>query len=211
MKKAKWIWLNDKEFADEYVQFYDSFAYNGGKVKINISCDTNYVLSLNGKVVSFGQYFTYPDTRVYDTIELDEYVVKGKNILKIEVWYWGVPAMVYCVGKAGLLYETEIDDNVVAYSGENTLSRLANDYESGHCKYVNTQQGLSYCYNPNNADGFFDVDYEPKGFSKSKVFDLKSKLLPRPNKKLITYPTVKAKLIDCKSSRAGMACWKTLR
>ena len=196
MIKGKWIWLHDSEKKDEYVQFYDTFVGNGKKTVIKIACDTNYILYVNGAMAGFGQYSAYPDTRVYDTIDISAYTQNGVNELAILVWYWGEPFMVYSVGKAGLMYEVTSDGETVAYSSEDTLCRLAPDYEQGHCKQVNIQQGLTFFYDPTNKDGFGEKNYTPQGFVRSVVRDIPCTLVARPNQKLDLRLTRVAKLID---------------
>jgi len=206
MEKAKWIWLHDEEKKDEHVQFYDDFLYGDGKVAVKISCDTNYVLYVNGEVAGFGQYSAYPDIRVYDVIDVSDYLVQGKNQLAIHVWYWGKSAMVYSVGKAGLLYQVECDGKVLAYSSKDTLCRLAPDYEHGKSKYINSQQGLTYYYNSKGDDGFGKANYNPVGFSNAVVRDIPCRLYERPNKKLLLERTKIAKLVDAKNRVYDLGC-----
>ena len=46
-EKAKWIWKAAFEGKDLYCDFYDSFAYSGGKVTLQISADSNYAVYIN--------------------------------------------------------------------------------------------------------------------------------------------------------------------
>lgn len=48
--KGKWIWANTPIKTDEYVTFYAS-----GKVMMDISISSDYLLYINDKIVSFGQ------------------------------------------------------------------------------------------------------------------------------------------------------------
>ena len=196
MEKAKWVWLHDEEKKDEHVQFCDKFIYDGGNAVIKLSCDTNYILYVNGSMAGCGQYNAYPDMRVFDTIDITKYLNQGENQLAIHVWYWGSPAMVYSVGKAGLSYTVTCDGKAVAYSSENTLCRQAKEYEQGKAKYINRQQGLTYFYNPNFDDGFGKENYIPNGFTNAVVRDIPCKNYDRPNQKLNIERTRIAKLID---------------
>lgn len=196
MKLAKWIWLHDSDSEDEYVQFIDTFRCDGEKTYIKIASDTNYILYVNGEVAAFGQYAAYPEVRVYDTVDISRYVVSGDNRLAVVVWYWGLPAMQYVVGKAGLAYEVICDEQIVAYSSKHTLCRYADDYEQGKKKYINSQQGLTYYYSPMNADGFYKKDYQPQGFSEAVERIKDFTFVPRPNQKLKVERTRIAKLID---------------
>ena len=47
---SKWIWKDGFEGLDLYCDFYDSFDYSGGKVKVKISADSNYALYINGRI-----------------------------------------------------------------------------------------------------------------------------------------------------------------
>ena len=206
MEKAKWIWLHDDEVKDEHVQFYDSFFHDGKNAVVKISCDTNYVLYVNGNVAAFGQYPAYPNMRVYDTVDISEYTIKGDNEIAIHVWYWGIPAMVYSVGKAGLLYQIESDGKIVGLSDEKTLCRLAPNYEQGHCKKINNQQGLTCFYNPNGEDGFGKKNYKPEYFYHAIVRNVECSLYPRPNKKLIVSNTRLANFIDAEKKIYDLGC-----
>ena len=55
-KKSKWIWKIGFDGLDLYCDFYDSFEYEGGKVNIKISADSNYALYINGRLADSGQY-----------------------------------------------------------------------------------------------------------------------------------------------------------
>ena len=66
MKKAKWIWLNTAEKADEYAVFKDEFVYEDGAVCADISVAGDYALYINDKLVSFGQYADYAKRKVYE-------------------------------------------------------------------------------------------------------------------------------------------------
>jgi hypothetical protein len=105
MQKAKWIWLHGNETADEYAEFFDVFSYEGGVAEIELSCDSNYALYINGILAGFGQYADFPYYKVSDTIDIATYLQKGNNELKIIVWYYVADFMTYYKGSAGLIYE----------------------------------------------------------------------------------------------------------
>ena len=85
MKKAKWIWLNTAEKADEYAVFKDEFVYENGAVQADISVAGDYALYINDKLVSFGQYADYAKRKVYDTVDITPFVKVGKNQVKIKL------------------------------------------------------------------------------------------------------------------------------
>ena len=87
---SRWIWENSAPAADEYADFSQSFRYDGGKVTLRLSADSNYVLHINGKLVNFGQYPDYPFYKIYDEIDITPWCLLGENTLDIQVWYYGV-------------------------------------------------------------------------------------------------------------------------
>ena len=47
-ENSKWIWYTDNAEADSYAEFRDRLTFNGGSAEINISCDSDYTLFVNG-------------------------------------------------------------------------------------------------------------------------------------------------------------------
>ena len=104
-KNCKWIWINDRDNADEYADFFASFELEGTDgIDLNISVDGNFEAYLNGELCAFGSCADYPHHKFYDSFCLDEYCQKGKNDLKITVWHIGVPSSVYAAANAGLIF-----------------------------------------------------------------------------------------------------------
>lgn len=206
MMCAKWIWLHCEKSEDEYVQFLDNFECGNNNVKIKIACDTDYVLYVNGKVAAYGQYAAFPEMAVYDEINISSFTVSGKNQLAVLVWHWGVGAMVRCAKDAGLWYEVSENGKTIAYSSEKTLCRLAPDYVSGFKHSINTQQGLTYCYNANGFDGFGSHRFVQSGFKNSVIKNMNVTLFPRPNEKLICNETKVGTLVDVERRVYDLGC-----
>jgi len=197
MKFAKWIWENTEDHPDEYVCFYKQFETSGEQVSIEISCDSNYELYVNGKIVSFGQYSDYPYDKVYDCIDLTTYCQKGNNYICILVWYYGKDFFTYYKGTPGLIYEiTEFGEHIVAFSDEATLCKKANDYISGVQKIITSQLGFSYTYDMRGYDRWRDAGFYPSDFSSACVVEKPlHNLHRRPIEKLILKSLVKAKRV----------------
>ena len=53
---AKWIWENKNPQIEEYVFFEEKFNFSGKKTVVKIAGETDYILYINGKVASFGQF-----------------------------------------------------------------------------------------------------------------------------------------------------------
>ena len=152
--KAVWIWENDSPKTDEYAEFKGSFtARSGKKTYLSISADSNYTVSINDALATFGQYADYPFYKVGDRVDISDFVRDGKNDFQIVVWYYGRSNMTYTVGKAGVIFEIACGNDIVAYSSENTLSRLYPVYVSHKNTEITTQLGFSYEYDAKNETG----------------------------------------------------------
>ena len=196
MKQAKWIWIDGKEQRDSYARFYDTFEWNCGKAILEISCDSNYELYINGKLAGFGQYADYPYDKVYDRIDVTEFCKVGENRLCILVWYWGNDCSTYYPNRPMLIYELSENGNIIAFSDGNTLCDHASDYVSGREKIITSQLGYSYTYDARNYDGWKSSDYVPKGCRKAvELTDCPTALRERPIEKLRLKPYVSAKKV----------------
>lgn len=175
-EKAKWIWENEQVNPDEYAEFTFEYDFDGTPIDICLASDSNYYLTVNGKLAGFGQYADYPTFKVYDKIDLTAFSSLGKNNVVITVWYYGVPTQNYAIDNPGLIYELHGNGNVICYSGVSTQSRICTNYENHRQKYITTQLGLSYKYY-NNVDNTLP-------FSDSVEVTKSYNLNIRPNKML---------------------------
>ena len=184
-KKASWIWRQEAAGRDEFCDFLDTFTAEGaGKYTLRIAADSNYTVWMNGKLCAFGQYADYPHYKVYDEIDVSDFVVAGENRMVTVVWYYGIDSQTYKVGDAGLIYEVEnAAGEVVVCTDESTLSRKSLDYVSGRGDLISGQLGPTYRYNLRNYDGFIESGAE--GFEPSRtVATISTDFSIRPNKKL---------------------------
>ena len=189
MNDAKWIWAHPGAHPDEYVRFYQDFESMGGKIAIELSCDSNYELYVNGQLAGFGQYADYPYHKVYDRIDLTPYCQTGKNAVSILVWYFGKTALTYYKGMPGLIYEISENDNVIAYSSVNTLCKKATEYVSGKQKIITYQLGFSYTYDATGDNGETRANFLPVDYSHAiELSDRPEMLYPRPNQKILLKP-----------------------
>ena len=190
---SKPIWINNRLGIDEHAQFMVEYAYNSGKVDIYICADSDYILYINGKVVSFGQYHSYPDELYYDRIKIDGYLNKGNNIIAIEVWHYGTSCFVHADAKSGVIFEIKNNGKVVVESSSNILSRKSPTYLSGNKKIITAQLGFSYIYDSTKEDEW--VNGAGNGFTKSVELDVKTNYKYRPIKKLKKESKVYGELI----------------
>ncbi len=198
--KSAWIWRKDQAADDEFVDFADTFFYEGdAPVILHIAADSNYTVWLNGRLATFGQYADYPTYKVYDTVDLTALCQAGKNRLAITVWYYGTDSQTYIRGHAGLIYEVVSNIEILAYSDKITRSRLAPDYISHEGIEISFQLGLTYHYDCKGDDGFRratvgDTDCFD-GFDMSRVVpDISRAFHARPNQKLLLGERIDGKL-----------------
>ena len=193
-RQAKWIWCKNGQSPDLYVNFIKEFE-SGEKATLKIAADSNYTVYINGRLAAFGQYADYPDFKVFDTVDISEFIKPGKNTFAAVVWYFGAPFFTYKPGNAGLIYEIESDGKIAAKSDGETYSRRAKDYISGMCHAISGQLGFSYHYDFKGATNWVEPDGERDGFEPSVTVDgISYDFTPRPIKKLIMRERKSAKM-----------------
>ena len=190
LQRASWIWRRGETGQDEFCDFLATVAIPevGKRYFLHIASDSNYTVWMNGKLCTFGQYADYPDYKVYDRVEITDFLRAGLNRMVTVVWYYGINCSTYIVGEPGLIFEiVDEDDNVITYSDETVLSRKSRDYISGKCHLISGQLGPTYHYDMKGYDGFLSEGCD--GFEKSHVVPTISKVFTlRPNKKLTLEP-----------------------
>lgn len=194
-EKSKFIWIEKDCTPDSYGEFYFPLNYDGGKLDLNISCDSDYTLFINGKFAYCNQYGDFEHFKVYDTIDLAKHLKKGENKIAILVWYFGFDTSKYKTYNAGLIFEVKDENgNIVKISDEQVLSRKSRAYQSGRQKLITTQLGFGYKYDSTKEDNW--QMGELNGFNRSTLVKKDCVFYPRPNKKLINEEKISAKLIS---------------
>ena len=143
---AKWIWLHDENKKDEYGEFFSSFFANKKPTTCRLSCDGDYALFLNGKFVESNQYGDFEHYKIYDEIDITEYVNDGENQFSILVWHFGEDSQRYINAQAGVIFEIEQDGKVILISDGNILCRQNNAYRNGYGKPITPQLKFSFLY-----------------------------------------------------------------
>lgn len=175
--KSKWIWAAGGESPDQYAEFRFPYPYSGAAgVVMNLSCDSDYTLYINGAYAASNQYGDFEHYKIYDTLDITGYLKHGENRIEILVYHCGISTSRYRPAGAGLIYEILSDGSVSMYSDEHTLSRISPAYESGRQVFVSGQLGFTFFY---DAAKETDTGYAPSGHvPKSCTF------YPRPVPKL---------------------------
>ena len=179
-KNAKWIWVSENAGADEYGEFFSRFCRGEGQTIVRISCDGDYTLFVNGKFAASNQYGDFEHYKIYDEIDISEYLVVGENEIFVLVWHVGKDFSRYKNAKAGVIYEVEQGGNVVLVSDERALCRKSAAYLNGYCKQISDQLGFSFLY---------DATKEGTGeLAAAALVDKSCTFFPRPIKKAILLP-----------------------
>ena len=63
---AKWIWIRPGAEMNEYAVFEGDFDFAGKTGTFTVAAETDYILHINGRLVSFGQFAGYPFEKYYD-------------------------------------------------------------------------------------------------------------------------------------------------
>ena len=197
MIQANWIWESKQAKSDEYVKFYNEFSCDKTEGKLSISCDSNYNVFLNGKLVAFGQYADYPYYKVYDELDVTPFLKIGKNKIVVVVWYYGEDSFCYQKGNAGVIFELVCDGKVVCWSSEQTSCLITKDFVCHQNRVITSQMGLGYSYDSRYYDGYDKGNYVPRDFHNAvKVDGITYDLHRSKIKKLLLGKIRKAVLID---------------
>ena len=195
-KKAKWIWIKESK-VDQYGEFFTKF--NGcDSATLNISCDGDYTLYLNGKYIASNQYGDFEHYKIYDSVDITSYINEGENTLAVLVHHIGKDFSRYKNYKAGLIFEVLDGENVILSSGVDVLSRESRAYQSGRQKQISPQLGFSYLYDNTKEDSWI-LGYGD-GFEKSCPKEKQCQFFPRPIPKLSLGNLINGTEVDSQNS-----------
>ena len=179
---ARWIWLDKSSVCDQYAEFFSSFTVNDEKVVLRISVDGDYTAFINGNVVGFNQYGDYEHFKVYDEIDISEFVKQGENDFALLCWHFGVDTSRYKRGIAGVIFEIASGQKNLLESNSKILCRESKTYRSGYCKCITMQMGNSFLYDATQED---IGKCSKEDFKFAVEIKKECSLYSRPNKKLV--------------------------
>lgn len=157
---SKWIWLEGYDRENTFLSFSDKFNVESkkGTYKFCISVDTNYVLYINEQYVATGQYADYSFDKVYDVLDVTDYVIEGTNKIKVDCWHQGHDNLTGCSATAGLIYSVMNDENLLHSSSEDVLARPIAQYKMGpEVEIVTGQLGHSFAYDSRTEDAEYQA------------------------------------------------------
>ena len=197
-ENALWIWDSPQFGINEYSEFVEKLEWNGEKTKIRISVSGDYTLFINGKYAASNQYADFEYYKVYDEIDITDFLNKGENRICFLVWYFSESGTRWFTPTPGLLYEIVCGEEAKAYSCEKTLSRKSIAYVNGVDRKISNQLGYSFIYDSTKEDNWLTED--ESGFKKSSVIDKETVLFKRPIKKLSVGELVKGVIAETETS-----------
>lgn len=181
--RAKWIWINSDPQKCEYAFFSDKFNFYGERATFTVAAETDYILYVNGRLASFGQFAGYPFEKYFDEIDITYLCKQGVNSVELTVRYEGVSCATHIDDGAGVIFSLDIDGKNILYSRENTLGGYDNRYVQHAPRRISPQLG----HTSDMACGKAIADNQC--VEVSKTYNIK----PRPVKK-----TVKGEFIEGK-------------
>ena len=161
---AKWIWLKEGNGLNQYAEFVKVFnAKKGEKTFISLSGPTQNVVYVNGKFVHNGQYGDFEFYKVYDKIDITDYICDGQNTLSILCYNQGNDSYPYLYKTPALTFSIESAGKILGVSDTETKIRLSKTYRSGKAFTLAPPVGYTLHCDLCGADGFengLGADYE---------------------------------------------------
>lgn len=179
-ENAKWIWVNNQPKKNVYGEFFSSFHISKKQTIFRVSCDGDYTLFINGKYVASNQYGDFEYYKIYDEIDITEYLIDGENEFYLLVWHFGEDTQRYKNAQAGVIFEIEQNSKILLVSDESVLCRQDEAYLNEYCKKITPQLGASFLYNANKENCGELVP--------ATVVEKKSTFYKRPTEKLQLRP-----------------------
>lgn len=190
---AEWIWI-DQDTVDQYAEFTQEFIVEKPSFAIlQISAPTQYVAYINGRYVAHGQYADYPHFKIYDELDVSEYLCEGKNVLAVICYNQGDNSYPYRYKTPALAFCVNTNEQVVCSSGKNTLARLSNAYVSGRKQQLAPPVGYNLKYDFTKEDAWLNGNGQ--GFVPATIVEPNFTLYPRPIKLPVLQDATPSKLI----------------
>jgi alpha-L-rhamnosidase len=113
LSPASWIWLpSERTLANTFVLFRREIAIGAPPSAARgwISADSRYRLLVNGRRVQWGPAPCDPRCYEADPIDLVRWLVPGRNVIGVEVLYYGHGEGTWPFGKPGFLFALRVEE-----------------------------------------------------------------------------------------------------
>ena len=92
-KDASLVWNSFCYTENEYNEFVENLTWNNEKAILRLSVAGDYTLFINGKYAQSNQYGDFPHYKVYDELDITDFLTTGENRICILAWYFGKSGM----------------------------------------------------------------------------------------------------------------------
>ncbi len=158
--------------ANSHILFRKSFVLDKAPKdsKIYISADDYYKLYVNGKFVGQGPAPSYIDKYCYNTYDITDLLVSGKNVVAVHTYYQGLINRVWISGdnRHGLIFDLYSDGKLIACSDESVLTHRHSGYSTSGSTGYDTQFMEEYDSNAKEC-GFFAIDFDDRYWENSVI------------------------------------------
>lgn len=194
-QSAPWIWLAAGEETNQYGCFRYKFnSQMGGKSKLLISSDTDFIVYLNGKEAARGQFPDYEFDKTYSEFIIDN-VLAGENVIAVLAYHCGDDFFTHAKSKAGFAVAMDINGEIITSSS--AWKGIQNPaFTSGVMAKVTPQLGFVIKYDANKELNWQDCNFDDSGWARAVAckHELRS-LTPRPLAPLVIGPGCQSKII----------------
>ena len=186
IEKAKQLWL-DTTKNNQYADLLHTFTAGrlNGDAVMEIYCETEYVLYINGNTVGSGQYRSFDNKRVFDSYDITPYIKDGENQIYIIGYHQGFSTQTYACGAEGVAFAIASSDGSCVLSDETTKIRADANYKSGEAELATPQLGYVYHY---------DAAKPELPWTCPRIVECSAPYTKRPVKKLSRLPVKKGKI-----------------
>ena len=137
---AKWIWLPaQRTLPNSFVLFRKEIELPAAPTRATgwIAADSRYLVTVNGQRVQWGPAPCDPRNLDADPLDLQPFLKAGKNVIGIEVLFYGFGEGTWPGGKPGLLFHLDLDvagGHQQLVSDKTWQSLLDRAHQPGHYK-----------------------------------------------------------------------------
>jgi len=141
LSPAKWIWYPSRRtLPNTFVLFRKEISLDAMPLKATgwISADSRYRFTVNGKRVQWGPAPCDPRWLEADPFDIRDHLTVGRNVIGVEVLYYGHGEGTWVMGKPGLLFKLNLDfgngNTVEVCSDESWMAMIDRAHPPGQYK-----------------------------------------------------------------------------
>ena len=186
--QARWIWLKPQTpKPNHFVCFRKTFTLKGivRRAVLDISVESDFILSINGTEAVRGQYPDWPQRKTYTRVNVGRLLRKGKNVISVLAHFRGLGVHEHPLGRPGLIAALRMGTDVIV-SDATWRVREHPAFRSGPMPRVTSQMRVfSTRYDARREIPWQKVGYVDTGWPLAKIVSGATdgywqELLPRP-------------------------------